>query len=157
MKSSVVSCSFLEHWNWPKLTKIDQGWSKFTMIDRDCNLWRLTNICKAFIIKFLSCLIEANKHKIDKKYYFSFSHLHPSKNFPDTFPCKVHNLHCTDNGEPSEETHGASNCWQHVNKLCCLILCNSVKCWGIEINSHKSKCIFPFITCILCWFWLRYW
>ena len=30
--------------------------------------------------------------------------------FPSNFCGKVKNLHCTDDGEPSEKSHGASNC-----------------------------------------------
>ena len=56
----------------------------------------------------------------------------------DKFCCEIENLHSTDDGEPSEESHGASNCRQHVHKLCCSVLGNSVKCWGVKIDPHKS-------------------
>ena len=63
---------------------------------------------------------------------------------------KVDNLYCTDNGEPSEKSHGASNCRQHVHKLCCSVLCDSVKCWGVKIDPHKSQLVFPFKCCNEC-------
>ena len=31
--------------------------------------------------------------------------------FEDDFCSKIDNLHCTDDGEPSEESHGSSNSW----------------------------------------------
>ena len=39
--------------------------------------------------------------------------------------------------------HGASNCWQHVHKLCCSVHLNSVKCRGVKIDPHKSQIVLP--------------
>ena len=58
---------------------------------------------------------------------------------------KVKNLHSTDNGEPSKEAHGATDSRQHVHKLCSSVLCDPVKCWGVEIYSHKSQIWAPLI------------
>ena len=65
--------------------------------------------------------------------------------FPNNFGRIVENLNSTNDRESSEKSHGASNCWQHVHKLCRCILLDSVKCWGVEINPHKLQIVFPFI------------
>ena len=57
---------------------------------------------------------------------------------PYNFSGKVEDLHCTDDGESSEKSHGASNCRQHVHKLCCSVLGDSVKCWSVKVDPHKS-------------------
>ena len=69
----------------------------------------------------------------------------PLKNIPYDFPRKVDNFDCTDDGEPSEKSHGATNCRQHVNKFCCPVLGDSVKRWGVKVNPHKSQFIFPLV------------
>ena len=56
---------------------------------------------------------------------------------------KVQKLYSTDYGESSEKSHGSSNCRQHVHKLCCSVLCDSVKCWGIKGDPHISEFVFP--------------
>ena len=66
-------------------------------------------------------------------------------NWKDDLDSKVDNLHSTDDGEPSEESHGASNSWQHVHKLGCSVLGDSVKCGDIKINPHKSQIQFQLI------------
>ena len=63
---------------------------------------------------------------------------------PDGFSYKVENLDCTDDGETSEESHGASNCRQHVHKLCRSVLGDFIYCWGVEEYPHISQIIFPF-------------
>ena len=35
--------------------------------------------------------------------------------FPDIFDSEVDDLHSTDDGESSEESHIASNCWNHIH------------------------------------------
>ena len=69
----------------------------------------------------------------------------PLKNIPYDFPRKVDNFDCTDDGEPSEKSHSATNCRQHVSKFCCAVLVNQQICWGMENYSHKSQLVFPFI------------
>ena len=49
----------------------------------------------------------------------------------------VENLHSTDDGESGEKSHGASKRWQHVYKLNCFILSDSVKCWCVKIDPHE--------------------
>ena len=53
---------------------------------------------------------------------------------------KIHNLHCSDDGESSEKSHCAPNSRQNVSKLDCIIFCDSVKCWAVKIDSHKLEC-----------------
>ena len=67
------------------------------------------------------------------------------KNAPSKFSGKVDDFHRTDDGEPSEKSHGASNCRQHVHKLCCSVLLYSVKRWGGEVDPHESQVVFPLI------------
>ena len=62
------------------------------------------------------------------------------------FSSKVENLHSTDDGEPSEKSHGASNGRQHVHKLCCSVLGDFVKCWGIKVNFYKSQLALPDVS-----------
>ena len=52
---------------------------------------------------------------------------------------KVYYLHSTDDGEPSEEAHGASNSWQHVHKLGCSVFGDYVKSRGVKVNSDKLQ------------------
>ena len=52
---------------------------------------------------------------------------------------EIDNFHSTDDGEPSEESHGPSNSWQHVHKLCCSILGDSIECGSAKINSYHFK------------------
>ena len=61
----------------------------------------------------------------------------PNKTWND-LDSKVHNFYSTDDRKSSEESHGASNCWQHVNKLCWSVLGDDVKCWGVKIYSYQS-------------------
>ena len=56
----------------------------------------------------------------------------------DDLDSKVDNLNSTDDGEPSEESHGSSNSWQHIHKLGCSILGDFVKSGGIKVDPHKS-------------------
>ena len=58
--------------------------------------------------------------------------------FPDIFGSEVDDLHSTDDGESSEESHVATYCWYLVHKLYSSIFCDSVKSWGVEVDSHKS-------------------
>ena len=60
-----------------------------------------------------------------------------------TSACKVENLHSTDDGESSEKSHGASNCRQHVHKLCSSVLGDFVKSWGVKVNSYEFKFVLP--------------
>ena len=69
------------------------------------------------------------------------------KDVPSNFSSKVENFHCTDDGESSEESHGASNGRQHVHKLCCFIHGDFVKCGGVKIDPYKSHVIDPLIIC----------
>ena len=64
----------------------------------------------------------------------------------NNFSSKVDNLNSTDNGESSEKSHGASNCRQHVHKLCSSIFCDSVKCRSVKVYPHKSQLVFPLVT-----------
>ena len=45
---------------------------------------------------------------------------------------------------PKYKNSTPTTCRQHVPKLCCFILCNSVKSWGVEVNPHKSQFVLPF-------------
>ena len=54
----------------------------------------------------------------------------------NNFYGKVDNLHSTDDGEASEKSHGATYCRQHVHKFSCPVLGDSVKCWGVKVDSH---------------------
>ena len=74
------------------------------------------------------------------------------KQINGSFPCKVENLHSTDDGESSEKSHGASNCWQHVHKLCWFIHGDFVKSWCVKVDPHKSQLVFPLII-YLFWKW----
>ena len=65
--------------------------------------------------------------------------------FEKYFDHKVSNLDSTDNGESSEKSHGASNGWQHVHKLCCSVLGDFVECWGAKIYSYISELVSPLI------------
>ena len=59
--------------------------------------------------------------------------------FKNDLNSKINNLYSTDDGESSEESHGSSNCWQHVHKLGCPVLGDSVKgCW-IKVHPYKSQ------------------
>ena len=64
--------------------------------------------------------------------------------FENDLPSKVDYLYSTDNGESSEQSHGASNCRELVYKLCCSVLGDSVKCWGVKVDPHISQLVFPF-------------
>ena len=59
--------------------------------------------------------------------------------FEDDLDCKVGNLHSTDDGEASEESHGSTNSWQYVYKLSCPVLGDSVKGCCIKVNPYKSQ------------------
>ena len=61
------------------------------------------------------------------------------KHFENDLYSKVDNLDSTDDRKPSEETHCSSNGRQHVHKLGCPVLGDSVKGCGIKINPHKSQ------------------
>ena len=57
----------------------------------------------------------------------------------DDLDSKIDNLHSTDDGEPSEESLGSSNRRQHVYKLGCPVLGDSVKGCGIKEDPHKFQ------------------
>ena len=67
-----------------------------------------------------------------------------SHDIHNNFCCKIHYFHSTDNGETSEKSHGASNCWQHVYKFCCSVLGDFVECWGVKVDPYISQLVFPF-------------
>ena len=71
----------------------------------------------------------------------------PFDNVGYYYSSKVDNLNCTYNWESGEKSHGSTNSWQHVYKLCCSVLSDSVKCWRVKEYSHKPELIFPVITC----------
>ena len=66
------------------------------------------------------------------KYLFLF------KDAPKYLKTEVYNLNSTNNGESSEKSHGAPNCRQNVNKLCCTVLSDFVKYWSVKKDSHNS-------------------
>ena len=55
------------------------------------------------------------------------------------FNSKIYNFNSTNDGESSQKSHCPSNSWQFINKVGCCVLCNSVKGWGVKLNSHKSQ------------------
>ena len=57
---------------------------------------------------------------------------------PNTFSNKVYNLHSTNDGEPSEETHVPSNCRYHIYKLHSTILFYFIKCRCVKENPNIS-------------------
>ena len=67
------------------------------------------------------------------------------QNIENNLSSKVENFYSTDDGESSEKSHGASNCRQHVHKLGCSVLGDSVKCWGVKINPDISQLVSPLI------------
>ena len=56
--------------------------------------------------------------------------------FENDLDSKIDNLHSRYDGEPSEESHGSSNCWQHVHKLGCPVLGDSVNSGGLKEDPH---------------------
>ena len=58
------------------------------------------------------------------------------KKFEDDLDCKIDHLHSRYDGEPSEETHRAPNSRQHVHKLGCPVLGDSVKSGGLKEDPH---------------------
>ena len=61
------------------------------------------------------------------------------EDFEDDLDSKIDHLHSTDDTESSEESHGSPNGWQHINKLGCPILGDSVKGCCIKVKPHKSQ------------------
>ena len=56
----------------------------------------------------------------------------------DYLDAKIHNLHCTNDRESSQKSHGSSYCREHVHKLGCSIFGDSIKLGGFEIYFHIS-------------------
>ena len=56
---------------------------------------------------------------------------------------KVNDLHCTDDGESRQQSHGSSNSRQHINKLGCSVLGDHIKSWSIDVNSYISQLVNP--------------
>ena len=52
---------------------------------------------------------------------------------------EVQYLHSTDDWESSEESHGSSNCRELVHKFGWPVLLDSVKCWGVKIDSDMMQ------------------
>ena len=97
---------------------------------------------------YIYCAIRLKK--IHKLQITEISHLRFSvflilDKIPDNFRQKVENFHSTDDGKPSEKSHGASNCWEHVYKFCCSVLGDSIKCRGVKEYSHISQSSIPLI------------
>ena len=67
------------------------------------------------------------------------------KQINGSFPCKVENLHSTDDGESSEKSHGTTNCRQHIHKLCCFLHGDSFNCGGVKVDPYKPQVVFPLI------------
>ena len=99
-------------------------------------VWSTMCICSPVVVELVRSILA-----LDFPLFHGYNiKLHPwlfesiKKLFPcfrkliNDFPQEVSNLCSTDDGEPSEQAHGSSNCRQHVHKLCCSILLDSVKC-----------------------------
>ena len=71
-----------------------------------------------------------------------FEFFHEIKYYHDR---KIENFNTTNDGKSCEESHGASNCWQHINKFCCSVFSYFVKSGSIKIDSHKSEIVLPFV------------
>ena len=86
---------------------------------------------------YFSCLILYKHVNICLFSFCKFS----KKNFSS----KVYNLHCTDDGEPGEQTHSASDSREHVHKLGRSVLGDSVKCRCVKVNPNKLQLWIPFV------------
>ena len=69
-------------------------------------------------------------------------------NIDQAFEQEVEYLNSTDDGEPSEQSHGSSNSREHFNRLGCTILGDPVKCWGVKVNSDHLQIVLPLIILI---------
>ena len=96
-----------------------------------------------YLIMIIKCKMFCQMYIVFIVYLFDFV----SHDINNDFCCKIQNFHCTYDGEPREKSHGASNRWHYVHKLCCSVFGDSVKCWGVEVDPHKSQLISPF----KCW------
>ena len=52
---------------------------------------------------------------------------------------KINDLHCTDDGEPCQQSHGSSNSRQHIRELGCSVLGDLVKCWSVKVDSDELQ------------------
>ena len=60
----------------------------------------------------------------------------PNDKTENNLDSKVDNLHSTDDGKPSEESHGSSNGWQFVHSWVWSVLGDLVKGGCVKIDSY---------------------
>ena len=111
--------------------------------------WSGTFQFRSHIIAFLLNHFHVHKcwHKtrIIKQHLIAYSNFSFTEKIYYDFDSKVDNLHQANYRKSCEKTHGSSNSWQLVSKLGCSVFGDSVKCWGVKEDPHKSQLVFPFI------------